>query len=281
MAFHGRGQAPYALLYLFWSGVRKIQAHVAGAFAAVFSRTVGGIERIAGHERHILLDRSLEDRLHVQPFGQRHPEKQAALRMRPGYCGREELFESLKHYVAAFAIDLTNQLDVFVEESIAGDLVGYELREGRSVQVGTLLQLRQLADDLRGRDDPSQTKAGSQRLRECAQVNDVANGIAVVAAQVLAVEHNERRKVLAFIAQLAVRVVFDNRNAVAVRQEHQFVAAAFRQGGSGRVLEVGQDVHELGAGTERHLQQVGAEAVVVYGNGLILGTINVECLQRA
>src|ERR1019366_7261137 len=110
--------------------------------------------------------------------------------MRPGDCGREEFFESLKHYVAAFAVDLANQLYVLVEESIARYFVGYELGEGRSVQVGALLQLRQLADDIRRSDDPSQAKAGSQRLGERAQVNDIADGIAVVAAQVFAVEND-------------------------------------------------------------------------------------------
>src|SRR5208282_5667860 len=113
--------------------------------------------------------------------------------MGPGHCGREELLESLEHYVAALAVDLTNQLHVFVEEPIACYFVGHKLGEGRSVQVGALLQLRQLADDLWRRDDPSQTKAGSQRLGECAQVNNIANGIAAVAAQVLAIEDDQGR----------------------------------------------------------------------------------------
>src|SRR5208283_1646409 len=126
--------------------------------------------------------------------------------MSPGYCGGEEFFQRLQHYVPPFAIDLTNQLDVLVEESIARYFVGHELGESRSVQVGTLLQLRQLGDDLGRSHDPSQTEAGREGLRECAQVNDVADGIAVVAAQVLAVEHNQRWEVFAFIAQLTVGV---------------------------------------------------------------------------
>src|ERR1022692_676276 len=132
--------------------------------------------------------------------------------MSPGHLWREELFQSLQHHVAAFAINLTNQLYMLVQESIARDFVGHELREGRSVQVRALLELRQLADDVRRRDDPSQPKSGSERLRECAQVDDVADGIAIVAAQVLAVEYDQGREVLAFIAQLAVRIIFDNRN---------------------------------------------------------------------
>src|SRR5450756_762963 len=134
--------------------------------------------------------------------------------MSPGHRGWEELFQSLKHYVAAFAIDLANQLHMLVEEAIARDFVGHELSERRSVQVGALLQLRQLADDFWRSDDPPQSKPGSQRLRESAQVDGVADRIAVVAAEVLAVEHDQRWEVLAFITQLAVRVGFDDRNAV-------------------------------------------------------------------
>src|ERR1019366_198750 len=186
MAFHRRRQPPYALANLLRSGVRKVQSHVAGAFVAI-----AGVEGIARHERYILLDCRFEKGLDINSCGQSYPEKEPTLRMSPSDFRREELFQSLKHYVAAFAIDLTNQLDVFVEESIARDLVGHELSEGRSVQVGALLQLRQFADDLRRSDDPPQTEPGSERLRECAQINDVAYGIAVVAAQVLAVEHDQ------------------------------------------------------------------------------------------
>src|SRR5271169_7267703 len=98
---------------------------------------------------------------------------------------------------------------MLVEESITRDLISHELSKGGGVQVGALLQLRQLADDLRRRNNPSQSKPWSQCLRERTQVNDVANGIAVVAPQVLAVEHNQRRQVFAFIAQLPVWVIFD------------------------------------------------------------------------
>src|ERR1039458_1712903 len=159
MAFHRRRQPPYALANLLRSGVRKVQAHVAGAFVAI-----AGVEGIARHERYILLDCRFEKGLDVDSCGQSYPEEYAALRMSPSHFRREELFQSLKHYVAPFAINLTNQLHVFVEESIARDFVGHELSESRSVQVGTLLQLRQLTDDLRRSDDPPQTEPGSQRL---------------------------------------------------------------------------------------------------------------------
>ncbi len=59
------------------------------------------------------------------------------------------------------------------------------------------------------------------------------------------------------------------------------MATPLRQRGSGRVLKVGQHVHELGAGTQRLFQQVGAEAVFVDRDGYIFRAINVERLQRA
>ncbi len=219
MALHRRRQPPYPLSYLLWSRIRKIQPHMPSAFDAVVR-----IERISRHKRNVLFERGVEYGLHVQAFGQSYPEEQTALGMSPGDGGWEEFLQRLQHHVAAFGIHLANQLYVLVEESIARHFVGHELRERRSVQVGALLQLRQLADNLRRRDDPSQPQPGSQRLRKRAQVNDVANGIPLVAAQVLAVKHDQRWKMLAFIAQLAVRIVFDNRNPIAVRQQHQFVA---------------------------------------------------------
>jgi len=50
-----------------------------------------------------------------------------------------------------------------------------------------------------------------------------------VAAQVLAINHDQGREMFAFIAELAVRIIFDNWNAVAVGQQDEFVATAFGQ----------------------------------------------------
>src|SRR5208283_3475706 len=135
--------------------------------------------------------------------------------MSPGDCWREKFLQRLQHYVSAFAVDLTNQLDVLVEEAIARNFIGHELREGRGVQIGALLQLRELANHLRRSHDPSQAQPGSQRLRKCTQVNYIANGVPLVAAQVLAIQHDQWRKMLALIAQLAIRIIFNNENAVA------------------------------------------------------------------
>ena len=70
---------------------------------------------------------------------------------------------------------------------------------------------------------------GSQRLGERAQVDDIAEGEAVVAAQVFAIKHHERSDVLAFVPQLAIRIIFDDGDAVFVGQQNQLVTAALRQ----------------------------------------------------
>src|ERR1035438_832051 len=114
------------------------------------------------------------------------------MRMSPCHRRREVLSQSLQHHGAAFAIKLTDQLFMLVEKSIARHFVGHELSKGRSVQVGALLELSQLSDDLRRSNDPSQAKPWSQRLREGAQINDVANRVATVAAQVFTVENDQR-----------------------------------------------------------------------------------------
>ena len=93
MALHGRGQTAYTFPYLLGSGVGKIQAHMAGAFAAFIAVNIMGVEGIARDERHVLLDGGVEDGFHVEPLGQSYPEEQAAFGTGPGYFGREELFE--------------------------------------------------------------------------------------------------------------------------------------------------------------------------------------------
>ena len=75
MAFHGRGQTVDTFSYLIRRGVRKIQAHVAAALAAVVVSAIVGIERIAGDKGYILLQRRAEDGLDVEAPRQSHPEE--------------------------------------------------------------------------------------------------------------------------------------------------------------------------------------------------------------
>ena len=84
---------------------------------------------------------------------------------------------------------------------------------------------------------------------------------------------------LALITQLAVRVVFDNWNAVLVRQPDQLPASVFGEGHAARVLEVGQDIHELRSGPQRSFEQPGLQTLSIYRNRDVLGAHQVECLQ--
>src|SRR5208337_1518446 len=96
----------------------------------------------------------LEDGFDIEAGGESYPEEKAALGMGPSYGGREEIFEGLEHDVAAFAINLADQFHMFVEIAVAGHFIGHELVEGRSMQVGALLELGELADNFGRSDDP-------------------------------------------------------------------------------------------------------------------------------
>src|SRR5579871_4455338 len=103
---------------------------------------------------------------------------------------------------------------MLVEKVIPCNFVGDHLGESRGVQVCALLQLNEFCNDIWRRNDPAKTQTWRKGLRKGAEVNHVADGVAVVAAEILAVEDYKRREMLAFVAELAVRIVFDNRNSV-------------------------------------------------------------------
>ena len=105
--------------------------------------------------------------------------------------------------------------------------------------------------------------------------------IVLIARQVGAVQHHQRRDVLAFVAKLPVRIVFDDRYAVLIREHHQLFAPRTRKRYSAWVLEVRQNVHELWPRAQRVLHVAGLDAVSVNGNGDVLGAHQVERLQRA
>ena len=155
---------------------------------------------------------------------------------------------------------------MFLEEAIARDFVGDKLIEGRGMKIRALFELREFPDDFGRSDDPAQAKPRSERLGKSAEVNDIAGGIGAVAGQALAVEREQGSEVVALIAQFAVGIILDNRNAVPLGEGNEFDAAVFGQGGSGGILKVGKHVHEFGIGTQRFLQQLGAQAVVIDRN---------------
>src|SRR5437868_14634263 len=108
--------------------------------------------------------------------------------MSPLHFRRKEFLQGLQHHVAAFAIHAADRLYVLIEEAVAGDLICHHLVEGGRMQVCSLLELYKFIDYFGRRNNPSQANTRSQSLGECAQVNNISEGVSAVAPQVLAIE---------------------------------------------------------------------------------------------
>src|SRR5437764_912242 len=126
---HGNRETADALSNLLRLGIREIQTQMPQAFLAI------RVKRVAGYKRHVLLKPRFKEFLRIHALWQGDPQEQPTLRMSPGNFGRKKFLQSGKHHVTTFAINATDQLDVLVEEIVAGDLVGQHLDEGGSVQV--------------------------------------------------------------------------------------------------------------------------------------------------
>src|SRR5581483_1184535 len=187
-------------------------------FPDLLRMTIARIERISRNEGDILIKSRPEQPFAIYAFRQSHPEKQAAFGVSPRRLGREEFAERLKHDIAPLAIDAPDTAHVLVEEAVARNFVSHVLSESGRVQVSTLLQLNELADDIGRRDDPTEPDARGKSLGESAEINNVADQIFLVAAQVLAVDNDQRRQVFAFISQLPVRIILHDRDAIFVSQ---------------------------------------------------------------
>src|SRR5271157_1366113 len=201
--------------------------------------------------------------------------------MRPGDLGREVVMQGLQHRVTAFSINPADQFHVLFEEAIPRCFVGNHLHKAAGVEVSALLQLHQPADYIGRRHDPTQSQSRRHYFGVGAEIDDVPQAISIVPLQVDAIEHDQRRNVLAFIAQLPVGVVLDDRDAVLVGEQYKFVSATARQRDASWVLKVRQDVHELRSGTQRPFHLAGLQSVVVDGHGYVLSAHQVESLQCA
>ena len=71
---------------------------------------------------------------------------------------------------------------MLIQETVARNFVGDELGEAGSMQISALLQLHEFIDHIWRRNNPAKPDSGSQRLGESAEINDIANRVAVVAA---------------------------------------------------------------------------------------------------
>ena len=132
---------------------------------------------------------------------------------------------------------------------------------------------RMRADQVRGADEVAHADAGADRLRERGGVDD---GLGPA-------ERQHRGERLALEAQLHVRVVLEDGEAVLAGQLEQPLALLERERAAGRVLEVGDDVRELRAGAlaERHLERGHVDAVRLQWDRQDLGAELAERKQRA
>src|SRR5262245_54528691 len=122
-------------------------------------------------------------------------------------------FERSQHRVTALAVDLAEGEHVAIEEAAPRRFEGYMLAEAARVQIGALLGLNQARDHLLRRHDPAEAEARRQGLRERAEVEHAPaeRAFAMRAAVELGVELHEGRQVASFVAELAVRIVLDDR----------------------------------------------------------------------
>ena len=83
--------------------------------------------------------------------------------------------------------------------------------------------------------------------------------------------------------QVAVGVVLQNDHVVPARQFVQPLPLFQRHHTAGRVLEIGDDVDQLGvaAGAERLLQRIQIHAVLFHGNANQIDAVGAERIERA
>src|SRR6476646_11310583 len=95
------------------------------------------------------------------------------------------------------------------------------------------------------------------------------------------VKNGDGGKVFTLEAQLPVGVILYYGDAITIGECHKASSARKGEGCASGVLEVGEDIHELGAGAQGSLQLVGDHAMGVCAHGDVLGTVGVPGLQSA
>ena len=155
------------------------------------------------------------------------------------------------------------------QKAVLHHLGHHALVKARAVQVGRLLGLQQLGVERLGRHQKTEPQPGRQHLGERAQV-DAALGVA----------RSQRQRRWRVKPQVAIGVVFNNRQAQARGLVAERGAARLAHGAAGRVLEIGQHVKKSCAGSLA--RQVGeVHALVIAGHAEDVGLHSREGLQRA
>ena len=154
------------------------------------------------------------------------------------------------------------------QETILDDLVHHALVEARRVQIGRLFGLQQLRVQRFRRDRVAQPQARRQHFGERAEVD-----------RAVARRCRQRRWRRFVEPQIAIRVVFDDRQAELQRFIDECRAARRRQTTPARVLVVRQQVDETRVAYAG--QAFGRRAFVVTFDGVEHRLIRRESLQRA
>jgi len=178
--------------------------------------------------------------------------------------------ERIQHRLALLAVQGADGRDMGVEQAGLQHFVGHALREAGRVEVSRLLGLHEFEVDGLGGDDVAQAHARCEDLRERAHVEHAVR-----------VERAQRRQGIAGVAQLAVRIVFDQQHAEFFRAGHQGLAALQRQAAAGRVLEVRDGVEEARAGSQLGRERFGQQALVIAGHRRVRRLEQRERLQGA
>ena len=189
------------------------------------------------------------------------------------FCVSGDIERSVRTVSTALAEGGADGGDRAVDVTRDAELVDDRLGDhaGRDVEVGGLLGDRV---DQRGRaDQVTHADAGTHRLGEAGGVHD----------RVLRVEGEHRGQRVTAEADVYVRVVLEDREAVLRGQGEQRVALLQRQRDTGRVLVVRDDVGELGAQArlEQAAQLVDVDAVRLDRDLVHLGAEVLQTQQGA
>ncbi len=232
---------------------RVVQAHRRAA-AAVEERCP------AGHEGDVVPQPAREEVGGVDVVGQRRPDEQAALRLRPGRLRRQVLGQGLEHHVAAPAVEGHEVAQVPPPVTRCEEARHEVLGQRRGAQVRALLAEVHLRQHGPRRGGPAETQPGGEDLREGPEVDDV----------VTAVQRPQRGHRIALEADEAVRVVLQDQQLPLARDGHEAPAPLHGHGDARRVLEGRDGVDELRLAAlgveagELRFEHVDAHAVVVH-----------------
>ncbi len=261
---HG-ADPPHALGDLLLGLRREVEPHRARAAGV----DEGGRARDEGD---VLAQRLGEQVGGVDVVGERRPDEEAALRLRPGGLRWEEPRQRLEHRVAPRAVDRADVIDVLSPAALGEELADEVLAQRRCAEVGGLLAEHGLLHDRRRRAEPAQPDPGGEDLREGAGVEHV----------VAAVERVQRRQRLALEAQHPVRVVLEHEQLALAGDRDELVTAPLGHRHAARVLEGRHRIDQLrpatvgGERVEGFGERVGAHAVLVDRDLDRLGLVRAE-----